>query len=37
MNKCSLCGRKISSNSNHFGLNCLKKSHKLLNIKDVLL
>ena len=26
MNKCSLCGRKIGSNSNHFGLNCLKKS-----------
>lgn len=35
MNKCSLCGRKISSNSNHFGLNCLKKSCKLLDIKNV--
>ena len=35
MNKCSLCGRKMNSANNHFGLNCLKKSCKLLNIKNV--
>lgn len=36
MNKCSLCGRKMTSiGNNHFGLSCLKKSCKLLNIKNV--
>ena len=35
MNKCSLCGRKMSSANNHFGLNCLKKSCDLLNIKNI--
>lgn len=36
MNKCSLCGKKMSSTKNsHFGLNCLKKSCKWVNIKDV--
>lgn len=36
MNKCSLCGKRITTvQGSHFGLNCLKKSCSLLNIQNV--
>lgn len=35
MNKCSLCGKKISNTKYSFGLGCLKKSCSILNIANV--
>ncbi len=35
MKKCSLCGRKISQVNYNFGLGCLKKSCKLIDINAV--
>lgn len=35
MNKCSLCGREISSDKNCFGLICLNKMRTIANMKKV--
>lgn len=35
MNRCSLCGRKMIMSNGEFGLNCLKKSGELLNLKNI--
>lgn len=35
MNRCALCGRKISNGEFNFGLGCLKKACTLLRIKNV--
>ena len=35
MNRCALCGRKISNREFNFGLGCLKKSCTSLQIKNV--